>query len=72
MEKKVPILQSVINCPECGHQQEETMATDACQYFYECKICGTRLKPKKGDCCVFCSYGSVKCPPIQMGTSCCS
>jgi hypothetical protein len=23
------------------------------------------LRPKKGDCCVFCSYGSVLCPPIQ-------
>ena len=30
------------------------------------------LKPKKGDCCVFCSYGTVKCPPIQeSGKSCC-
>jgi hypothetical protein len=29
------------------------------------KGCGTRLKPKPGDCCVFCSYGSVPCPPIQ-------
>jgi hypothetical protein len=24
-----------------------------------------RLRPKAGDCCVFCSYGSVPCPPIQ-------
>jgi hypothetical protein len=23
------------------------------------------LRPKPGDCCVFCSYGSVPCPPIQ-------
>ncbi|MHA2389931.1 MAG: GDCCVxC domain-containing (seleno)protein, partial [Candidatus Hodarchaeales archaeon] len=21
--------------------------------------------PKQGDCCVFCSYGDVKCPPMQ-------
>jgi hypothetical protein len=41
------------------------MPTDACQYFYECTGCGTLLRPKKGDCCVFCSYGSVPCPPIQ-------
>ncbi|MFZ0027756.1 MAG: GDCCVxC domain-containing (seleno)protein, partial [Pseudolabrys sp.] len=27
--------------------------------------------PKDGDCCVFCSYGSVPCPPIQeKGTGC--
>ena len=25
--------------------------------------------PSQGDCCVFCSYGSVKCPPMQ-GENC--
>ncbi len=64
-------LQSTITCPSCGHQKEETMPTDACQYFYECESCHTRLKPKQGDCCVFCSYGTVKCPPIQLGEKCC-
>ncbi|MEO6232385.1 MAG: GDCCVxC domain-containing (seleno)protein [Ferruginibacter sp.] len=66
------ILQSVITCPHCTHQQEETMPTNACMFFYVCKICAARLKPATGDCCVFCSYGSVKCPPVQLGTSCCS
>jgi hypothetical protein len=41
------------------------MPEDACLYFYECEGCGARLTPKAGDCCVFCSYGSVPCPPIQ-------
>jgi hypothetical protein len=41
------------------------MPTDACQYFYDCKGCGVVLKPKAGDCCVFCSYGDVACPPVQ-------
>jgi hypothetical protein len=37
----------------------ETMpTTDACQFFYECKGCGTLLKPNPGDCCVFCSFGT--------------
>lgn len=40
--------------------------SDACQWFYECQDCHTLLKPKPGDCCVFCSYGSVPCPPIQL------
>jgi hypothetical protein len=66
------ILKSTITCPECGHNKEEEMATDACQYFYDCEKCHTVLKPKAGDCCVFCSYGTVKCPPIQKGVSCCS
>ena len=42
------------------------MPTDACQYFYDCKGCGALLKPLPGDCCVFCSYGSVRCPPVQV------
>jgi len=58
-------LKSVITCPNCGHQKEETMPTDACQFFYECESCKTLLKPKEGDCCVYCSFGSVPCPPIQ-------
>jgi len=65
------ILQSTITCPECGHKKEETMPADACQYFYECENCEKVLKPKQGDCCVYCSYGTVKCPPIQAGTNCC-
>jgi ribosomal protein L32 len=58
-------LVSTITCPKCGHQQAETMPTDACQFFYECKDCGTMLRPHPGDCCVFCSFGSVPCPPVQ-------
>ena len=65
-------LQSVITCPECGFKKEETMPTDACQYFYECGSCKAILKPKAGDCCVFCSSGTVKCPPIQMDKKCCA
>lgn len=43
------------------------MPVDACLWFYECEQCGSLLLPKAGDCCVFCSYGSVKCPPQQDG-----
>lgn len=60
-----PVLQSIITCPECGHAETETMPADACQWFYHCKECGTLLKPMLGDCCVFCSFGTVPCPPIQ-------
>ena len=67
---KVQLL-STITCPECGHKNIEEMPTNACQFFYECNNCKTVLKPKKGDCCVFCSYGSIACPPIQQERSCC-
>jgi hypothetical protein len=59
------IEQSTITCPSCGVAKTETMPTDACQFFYECTGCGALLRPEPGDCCVFCSYGSVPCPPIQ-------
>jgi hypothetical protein len=65
LQDDVMILESVITCPHCGATKAETMPTDACRFFYECSGCGTRLRPKPGDCCVFCSYGSQPCPPIQ-------
>lgn len=58
-------LHSTLTCPNCGHKKNETMPTDACQFFYECENCKTVFRPKQGDCCVFCSYGSVKCPSKQ-------
>jgi hypothetical protein len=63
--------ESTITCPHCGHAETETMPTDACQWFYVCTGCGTVLTPKPGDCCVFCSYGTVRCPPVQKEQSCC-
>ena len=65
-------LESVLTCPHCGATAVETMPTDACVYFYECLGCHVLLKPEPGDCCVFCSYGSVQCPPLQQQRSCCS
>ena len=31
---------------------------------------GARLKPAPGHCCVFCSYGTVACPPVQEDRGC--
>jgi len=55
-------MRSVITCPECGHRESEEIPTDACLFFYECRGCHTLLRPEKGDCCVFCSYGDRRCP----------
>ena len=66
------ILDSTITCPACGTSAAEKMPTNACQWFYECTGCKKLLRPKAGDCCVFCSYGSVKCPPIQAARGCCA
>lgn len=68
-------LTSELCCPHCGHKSKEHMPTDSCQFYFECHHCGALLKPKPGDCCVFCSYGSVPCPPKQQalaeGKPCC-
>jgi hypothetical protein len=58
-------LQSVLTCPKCGHESAATMPTDVCQYLYDCAGCGALLRAAPGDCCVFCSYGTVPCPPVQ-------
>jgi hypothetical protein len=42
--------------------------------MYTCISCHALLRPKAGDCCVFCSYGDVPCPPVQgegAGGACC-
>ena len=57
---------SVLTCPECDHARSETIPTDACRFFYDCAGCGAMLKPRPGDCCVFCSYRSVPYPPVQV------
>lgn len=63
---------STITCPECGFKNEEVMPDNACTFFYQCTNCKSIIKPKQGDCCVYCSYGTVPCPPIQSGNNCCS
>lgn len=68
------ILESTLACPYCGTTKTETMPTNACLFFYECSGCKVLLRPNAGDCCVFCSFGTVPCPPIQTDgkeASCC-
>ena len=57
---------ATITCPICHSRHVEEMPRDACQHFYKCKSCKTLIKPKQGDCCVFCSYSDSLCPPKQV------
>jgi hypothetical protein len=66
-----PVLESVITCPACGASSAQAMPIDACVFFHACEACGVTMRPKPGDCCVFCSYGSVPCPPVQGRKGCC-
>lgn len=56
---------SEITCPECGHKKVETLPTDVCAIKYTCENCKAELTPKDGDCCVYCTYGTHKCPSMQ-------
>ena len=56
-----------ITCPNCQHESAETLPGNACVFFFECPSCKTVLRPKAGDCCVFCSYGDQKCPSRLLG-----
>ncbi len=59
------ILESTLTCPRCGKSTQETMPTNVCEVFFECPHCKSLLHPLPGDCCVFCSYGSIKCHSKQ-------
>ncbi len=59
-----------VTCPECRHLSASTMPTDRCVFFYECPHCEAMLRPKAGDCCVFCSYGDKRCPFVQNDAPC--
>lgn len=66
------VFESMLTCPQCGHATSEEMPLNSCRFFHECAHCQALMRPKAGDCCVFCSYGSVKCPPVQLQGSCCN
>ena len=61
-----------LTCPGCGASAWAPMPRDACVRFLECPGCGTLIRPRPGDCCVFCSYGGVPCIPrraeLEQGT----
>jgi hypothetical protein len=68
-----PDVVSVLTCPHCGFAETLDMPVDACLFFHECARCHVVIRPNAGDCCVFCSFGSAKCPPVQVDgiNACC-
>jgi hypothetical protein len=59
--------EATITCPDCGARARETMPENACVRAYACRGCGVTMTAKPGDCCVFCSYADIACPPKQIG-----
>lgn len=60
------ITRSNLTCPACGHVEGLDIPPNYCLIFHRCARCGVTLRPQPGDCCVFCSYGDVRCVPEQL------
>jgi hypothetical protein len=58
----------VVTCPVCKTGVKETMVKETIKRVYHCPVCLTWLSPKKGDHCIYDSYGSVKCAAVQLKT----
>jgi hypothetical protein len=56
----------VMTCPVCKAKVHERMPSETLKLVYHCPGCLSWLSPKKGDHCVYDSYGSTKCPPVQV------
>lgn len=59
---------SAVTCPACKKKTQVTMSSENATRVFHCPNCLTWLSPKKGDHCIFDSYGSVKCQAIQIKT----
>jgi hypothetical protein len=58
-------LYSTLICPACRHASKEVMPLNACQIVYNCRSCRSEIRARAGECCVFCSFADVPCPPAQ-------
>ncbi len=55
-----------ITCPACNATSSELMSRESLKRVYHCPQCLAWLAPKSGDHCIYDSYGSVMCPPLQL------
>ena len=58
-------LETTLKCPHCGVEQRATMPMSGKKMAQDCRYCYKPMAAKEGSHCVFCSYGSVKCPEVQ-------
>ena len=57
---------TVITCPNCKKTVSAKMSSESVKRVFHCPTCLAWLSPKKGDHCIYDSYGSVKCPAMQL------
>ncbi|WP_305848976.1 GDCCVxC domain-containing (seleno)protein [Polynucleobacter sp. MG-6-Vaara-E2] len=54
-------LESTVTCPHCEASETLLLQSGSTHHFYRCRSCSAILKPKSGDCCILCSFGSSDC-----------
>ena len=57
--------ESLITCPVCRHRGRLTTPAGSRPEVAWCPVCGAKLTPEPGTCCVACAYGTAPCPPTQ-------
>lgn len=57
---------STVTCPVCKTKETLEIPGEVPLRVYHCPVCLTWLSPKKGDHCIFDSYGSTNCEEIQV------
>jgi hypothetical protein len=60
------VKETLMACPVCDTKVKEKMSSEAHRRIYHCPKCLAWLSTKKGDHCVYDSYGSIKCPRMQI------
>jgi hypothetical protein len=60
------VYQAVVTCPVCKTQETVSMPPESPLRVYHCPKCLAWLSPKKGDHCIFESYGSKHCAQLQI------
>lgn len=56
---------STITCPHCQGAEILELPRGASQHLFQCRVCNAILKPKSGDCCIFCSFGDLDCSSAE-------
>lgn len=59
------MLDAVLRCPFCLGEELLRMPENFCEILRPCRFCRRIIRPRPGDCCVYCSFATVPCPPHQ-------
>lgn len=59
------VRESTLVCPRCNHGERMMMAENSSLVVHVCQSCGLEMHRLPGNCCLFCTWGTVPCPTAQ-------